>query len=524
MGTSIRSGRGVRRPSFRPRLEMLEDRTLLSAGALDPTFGDGGVVSDPSTLFSPFNWNSVLAVQSDGRILEAISTPGCAFEIVRENTDGSPDATFGTGGAVFVALSQTGAISEPGGPGSLQDALTPPATPTAMTVQADGKILVAGDFVYGYTEVFPHADYPGEVLPDVVVLAPLTHAFIARFNTDGSLDTSFGDGGVVLSHFGSDDGSAPQAIDAANALVVQPDGKIVVAGASTEQPSQPVQTALVRYNPDGSLDTTFGDGGVVPGPSGADIASLALQGDGGIVAAGTVHTPAGGTDVLAARFNSDGSLDATFGDGGLVGTSVGDFGVSYATDVAVQANGDVTATGVAYMRGPDYQDFQQDFLVRYTPDGQVDATFGDGGQVLVNGQPSDGVVDPQLALQADGKILLADTTSYNADPGSQVVLMRFDGDGEFDPAFGDGGVVATTLGLEGVATRGLVLEPDGGIVAAGAALNPTNPDTPPYAAGPFLVVGAASRTTRRPCSFLRRRPSRRRRRRLRLRRLPAPLR
>ncbi len=131
------------------------------------------------------------------------------------------------------------------------------------------------------------------------------------------------------------------------------------------------------------------------------------------------------------------------------------------------------------MRDSNYNDYEQDFLVRYTPDGQADSTFGDGGVVLVSGQPSDGIVDPQLALQADGKILLADTTSYNADPGSQVILRRFDGDGGLDPTFGDGGVAASTLGLEGVSTRGLALEPDGAIVVAGAAYDPAVASTPP---------------------------------------------
>ncbi len=257
MGTFIRSGRAKvrrvsRRPSFRPWLEPLEDRTLLNAGALDPTFGNGGVVVDQSALLSPFNWNSVLAVQPDGRILEAISTPGCAFEIVRENTDGSLDGAFGTGGAIFVSLDQTGAISEGNGSGYLQDALTPPATPTAMTVQADGKILVAGNFVYGYTEIGPSPTYPGEIEPDIIALVPLTHAFLARFNSDGTLDTSFGAGGVVVSPFGSDNG-LPQSSDAAYAMTVQADGKIIVAGSSSDEGlGQTGQTTLVRYNPDGS--------------------------------------------------------------------------------------------------------------------------------------------------------------------------------------------------------------------------------------------------------------------------------
>ena len=348
---------------------------------------------------------------------------GVPLRILCRNTDGSPDAAFGTGGAVFVSLDQTGAISEPSGPGDPLNALTPPATPTAMTVQADGKILVAGNFVYGYTEVGPTPTYPGEIEPDIIALVPLTHSFLARFNSDGTLDTSFGDGGVVVSHFAGGNGSSSQAFDAANALVVQPDGKIVVAGSSAEQPGNGKNLALARYNPDGSVDSTFGDGGMVLGPVGSEASSLALQGDGKIVAAGWAGTlVGGGVDLLAARFNSDGSLDATFGDGGLVETSIGNMGIAYAKDVVVQANGDVTASGFAYERGPNGQDNGPEFLVRYTPDGHADATFGGDGLVFVNGPYSWGG-DTQLALQADGKILLADLGSF-ATPGSQAVLRR----------------------------------------------------------------------------------------------------
>src|SRR5262249_51395919 len=174
---------------------------------------------------------------------------------------------------------------------------------------------------------------------------------VARYNADGTLDTTFSFDGKVTTDFGGD--------DRAFSVAIQADGKIVVAGASLTNPGD--DFALARYNPDGSLDAGFGTGGKVTTAfgSGLDHANACtIQADGKIVAVG-----ADGGDFALARYNSDGSLDGTFGTGGKVTT---DFGgqLEEAFGVAMQADGKIVAAGAAAGGFA---------LARYYPDGHLDS-------------------------------------------------------------------------------------------------------------------------------------------------------
>jgi uncharacterized delta-60 repeat protein len=234
-------------------------------GSLDPTFGSGGKVIQPG--FGGFSVS--LLLQADGKIVAVgtIFTPG-DFALVRYNSDGSLDPGFGSGGRVTTDFS-----------GRDDEAY-------ASALQSDGKIIAAGRTT-------------------TTVGESMGFFALARYNTDGSLDPTFGMDGVVTTSF------LPNDLSLAETLVIQPDGKIVAGGGNFV-----VEDGLMfaRYNNDGSLDPTFGTGGKIRDTGGIEIKSLALQSDGKMIAASYLFV----ADVALARFNSDGSLDSTFGVGGYV--------------------------------------------------------------------------------------------------------------------------------------------------------------------------------------------------------------
>src|SRR5947208_1320082 len=232
---------------------------------------------------------------------------------------GDLDPTFGTAGMVMTDINRSTDIAN------------------AVAVQADGKLVVVG-------ETYKHNDYTGEDFA------------VARYNTDGTLDTTFGARGKVRTDF-------PGLAAVRSSVVIQPDGKIVVAGGAFPLFTFLGDFKVVRYNPNGSLDTSFGDGGIVttsfPG-DGSYAFAVALQSDGKIIAAGTDFVDfnpgdMSNTDFALARYNPDGSLDTTFGNGGTVTT---DFlgNQDDVFSVLIQPDGKIIAVGSA--NSPvDYYDF-----------------------------------------------------------------------------------------------------------------------------------------------------------------------
>ncbi|MFL6500757.1 MAG: delta-60 repeat domain-containing protein [Candidatus Udaeobacter sp.] len=392
-----------------------------AAGDLDQTFGTGGHV------FTDFSGNSdyghAIALQPDGRIIVAGQSgvyPVFHAALARYNSNGQLDPTFGTGGKVIAAL-------DAGGDGL-----------SAIALQPDGKVVAAGSVIHDNWEL----------------------AFLlARFNPNGTLDTTFGNQGVVVTNFG--DSTA-----AGNALVFQPDGKIVVAGVSGAGPySELNDFALARYNSNGSLDQIFGNGGKVkthfPGVynTGSRATAAALQADGRLVVSGTYKNEATARAFAVARYNANGSLDTTFGSGGMVTTSMGS-GDAIAFSVALLSGGRIVAAGYVEA-GHRNHDFA---LACYNTSGTLDQSFGSGGRVTTDFFGATDDIAYGLAAQPDGKLVLAGRTG--AYPAFHFALARYQNNGQLDQTFGTGGKVSSMFDNSGQA-YGVAVQRDGKIVLAG---------------------------------------------------------
>jgi uncharacterized delta-60 repeat protein len=275
---------------------------------------------------------------------------------------------------------------------------------------------------------------------------------LARYGRDGSLDPTWGAGGRVTTDF---DGRAEHAAS----IALQPDGKVVAAGGSSVAPNN-ADFALARYNANGSLDATFGAAGRVltDYEAGNDAAfAVALQADGKIVAAGLSVT-AGTGNLALARYNTDGSLDGTFDGDGRVSLDVAG-GFDRAHAVAVQSDGRIVVAGMGW------QGSQYHFVVaRYLSSGALDPTFGFGGTVLTGfGGATNGA--NALAIQPDGRIVAAG--SALGATGGEFALARYLANGAPDPSFDGDGILTTDVGGYHDTARALALQPDGRIVAAG---------------------------------------------------------
>lgn len=318
----------------------------------------------------------------------------------------------------------------------------------AVAMQSDGKIVAAGD---------SYNDNSGWSFA------------LVRYNSNGSLDTTFGTGGKVLTSIGA----------GIRDIVIQGDGKIVAAGYSYITPNNFV---LVRYNSNGSLDTNFGSGGMVLTTLGGGVTALAVQAtDGKIVAAGYSFNGIG-NDFALARYNTNGTIDTTFGFGGTVITASGGMGAG-ASDVAIQSDGKILAAGGSY-------------LIRYNSDGSLDISFGTGGVVTTSSYN-----ETSVATQADGKILAAG--SYYMGPGGYgLALARYiSTDGSIDTTFASSGrATIAAMSLYNLSTTSVVPQSNGNIVVAGysqyqfvlARYNSTGfPDTSFASGGVIFATGGS---------------------------------
>jgi uncharacterized delta-60 repeat protein len=296
------------------------------------------------------------------------------------------------------------------------------------------------------------------------ILATLTCAALAAFihpatAAPGDLDLTFGGTGTVVTAIGSGD-------DTGNSVATQSDGKIVVAGYSFNGSNY--DFALVRYNADGSLDTTFnpiGHNGKVTTAigSGDDGAySVAVQGNGKIVATG-YSSNAGKSNIAVVRYNADGSPDPSFGSGGIVTTSIG--GGEQASGVAVQSDGKIMVAGHTYNGNQSHYDIA---LVRYTETGALDPSFGGGTGIVTTAFASDNSRATSLAMQNDGKILVAGYTGTNF---FSFVVARYNPDGlldtTFNPLGAKPGTATATIGSTYNICTSLAIQGDGKVLLAG---------------------------------------------------------
>jgi uncharacterized delta-60 repeat protein len=369
---------------------------------------------------------------------------------------GSLDTTFGGDGEVTTSFAGGFAIA------------------SGVAIQADGKIVAAGtvsrllsaivlaryqtdgslDPTFG-GDGRVRATFPGGMFVRAVAIqadgrivvagssgSSVTTFAVARFTTDGSLDRAFGDDGRVTTAFRR----RAEAFDVA----IQADGKIITLGTSGRRQ----RFALVRYNTDGSLDVGFGGDGKVLTDVGDDDDTgngIVIQADGRIVAAGT-----SGCDFAVARYNGDGSIDTTFGVGGKVTSNLGLL-CQVALDVAIQADGRIVVAGFGECLSNECVfDF---VLARYNADGTLDSSFANDGSAQAGfGRAVAGAI----AIQDDGRIVAAGTNESDGE----FALARYDPDGSPDTSFGENGTVMTRIGqLSGAFA--VALQADGKIVAAG---------------------------------------------------------
>ena len=385
-------------------------------GSLDPAFGNGGKVLTDLGVAGDGASNAVLQPNGD------IMVSG-GFGLARYLPTGKLDTTFGTGG---LASTGFGGTSDSG---------------TGVAIQPDGKILWVGSQ--------SNPGFPGGGTFEFAV---------ARFNADGSLDTSFGAGGRASTEFFAPPLQGAQ--EFAAAVLVQPDGKILVAGSARQGQNKfaPAQGALARFNANGSLDTSFGAGGKILSSSLGGITALGLDTAGDIFTLPTLAefspsgqpdatvTPAaitasshGGTsaflpngqfvqansvgvarhdvDVQVQRFNAGGSIASTSPAFDYSGAAGLDQARDSAGAVALQANGQAVVGGSHFLGSSLFG------LARVNPDGTLDASFGSGGVLTTTFNGDDGA--GAVVIQPDGKIITVGFSENNATGHVFIALARY---------------------------------------------------------------------------------------------------
>lgn len=381
-------------------------------GSLDATFDGDGLVT---TSLSDFDEARGIAVQPDGKIVVAAGSFESDLLVIRYNSDGVLDTSFGGDGIVTLDF------------GTVDVAI-------ALAIQVDGKIVVAGS-TYGVSGA-----------SDAVFA-------IARFNPDGSPDANFGASGKIITDAGP-------GYEFLSNVAIQADGKIVAIGAKNVGIDND-DIILVRYNKDGSLDTSFDGDGIVTtaiGDGSDYLFSMVFQPDGRIVVGGGTQTGSG-TDFVLVRYHSNGLLDAQFNSDGIVIADVA--GNDNGGHIALQPDGKILIAGYGSGNGS--------FLIaRYDKYGYLDPNFGAGGTVISTSSGSfDRVQD--MALQPNNKIVLAGYTVPGSGGGDDdFVVARFNGDGSPDTSFDSDGTVVTDFGVNlDDLGNSVAIQADGKIVVAG---------------------------------------------------------
>ena len=382
-------------------------------GSLDTAFGTGGKVTE--NFGGSFALATAIALQADGKIVAAgyVGTPAPAtsrfdFFLLRYNPDGTLDLTFDADGKVTTDFS------------TFDEA-------DSLLIQSDSKLVVTGS--------------TSNNSPD------RTFAALARYNADGSLDTSFGTGGKITGHEGS-----------AFAAIVQPDGFIVTGGwgCTAATCTQNFDFTFARYNTNGVLDSTFGINGKATAAVSAgrdEGRAIARQSDGKIVGAGVNLNSSAVDPVAVVRLNANGTLDTGFGTGGIVQNLP--FVVEDAFSLGLESSGKIVTGGRIFNTATD-ADFA---VIRLNTIGTLDTTFGNGGIVTTSfGSNLDGIT--RFAIQSDGKIVgvgFAETQAGNIDAAIARYLTSVSVSGRITSPTGGGlrnvtVVITDSLGVSQFAT------------------------------------------------------------------------
>jgi uncharacterized delta-60 repeat protein len=390
-----------------------------NCGPLDSLFGTGGKAFGirVSTNQAPDSRNII--VQPDNKIVQVVNSyngNNYEFGLLRYKAGGQPDSSFGISGRVTTTVG------------------TGYSYAWAGALQTDGKIVVVGSAAYsGYSSGFA----------------------VVRYNSNGSLDNSFGAGGKLITQIGLN-------YDYATALSIQSDGKIVVVGASTDN-YYTGAFVIVKYNSNGSIDSTFGQNGKFVFHLGAFITyignqyygryadesarAVVTQTDGKIVVAGNSYSSNGCYDYYGGiycnaafamvRCNSNGRIDSTFGVNGKVADSST---LLWTSSMLVQTDGKIVVTGTGSPNA---------FITkRYGSNGSIDGSFGNAGTAMTQVAGSNTYHGSNsIAIQSDGKVIVGGTLSINNN--SQFAVLRYTVNGIPDSSFNGNGTAFFKIGQPG---------------------------------------------------------------------------
>ena len=396
-------------------------------GSLDPTFSkDGRRVTVVDSLIT----GEALAIQKDGKIVVA----GTAFNppssnsaqliIVRYKPDGGYDRSFGDSGIVITELK---------------------AAPRSVIIQPDGKIVVGANF----SKKIAKKTYRNFFA-------------VLRYHPNGIIDSTFGENGLVLTDFQQKDGGT------LTSLILQPDGKFVTGGyvfLDSAGYYWKSAFALARFTSDGKLDSSFGNNGKVITQVLTNFNfyltercnALAVQDDGKIIAGGISNSTF--SSVALVRYYSNGSVDSSFGNSGRVRLNA--YGWAEGNDVLLKRNGKIVVGGLVSPIGNNsFALFQ--FKSNGTPDSNFAVNGVDSFHILIAQHNS-----THIALQHDGKIVIAGTANKPYDNNSVIVLARVHGNGKLDSRFGTHGEVTTEYENFHATAQAVALQADGKIVTAG---------------------------------------------------------
>jgi uncharacterized delta-60 repeat protein len=395
-----------------------------NSGDLDPGFADDGLFIYDNGFNDLF---TCVAIQDDQKIVAGgmsyDPTYTATATVFRFLTDGSIDTDFATNGIFSYSLDNEANIF-------------------GCSIRENGKIVLAGSTT-DYTD---------------------SKILLLQLNSDGTLDDSFGDDGVVVQKISLLNGSFE---DYGLALTLQDDGMILVAGRSLDINAN-FEPAIVRFTENGVIDPDFGTNGVARlsvEEIDNDFDCIVLQEDGKIVVSGHYQLGLSYFGMLVARYNSDGTLDDSFADDGVfidTFSNIDDEGFG----VAINSEGKILVSGFTVTEDYDYSML----LMQLTTTGELDMDFGSGGIVISNLGVYD--VGSSISIQSDDKILVAGSSGELPPAGdSEMAVWRYNPDGTLDDSFGDEGISLIQFENSYDEATSMAIQSNGNIVIAGKSRN-----------------------------------------------------
>lgn len=356
----------------------------LANGNIDTSFGNNGTVLTPVGTYLENESNEV-KVLNNGKILVAasngilLSELDFDFAIVRYNSNGTLDSGFGTNG---ILLSDFNSVSNEA---------------RSLQIQSDNKFIVAGT-----------------INGDAVSVNP--NFAIARYNENGSKDTSFGVNGLVSVNFGAVSNNLLLSEDRIECIKIQSDGKIFAVGFTSNISETTANFGIVRLNSDGSLDSSFGINGRIITSFGGDTVAYSIQilSDGKFIVCGNDYNDNDDNGNLAiAKYTANGILDTSYGIGGKAETNLTTLAQIFSSEL--QNDGKLIVAGVALNATADF------VLFRFMTNGSLDTSFGINGRQMIDFGDDEGAF--ASITQADGRIILGGGT-YNGST-TDFTLLRF---------------------------------------------------------------------------------------------------